>query len=84
MNYAYGHEFRYDETWLASPQARPLSLSLPLSASPHRGASVESYFDNLLPESQSVRQRAQSRFAAASTKAFDLLAEIGRDQGFDR
>jgi serine/threonine-protein kinase HipA len=40
---------------------------------------VESFFDNLLPDSANIRRRVQARFAAASTSAFDLLFEVGRD-----
>ncbi len=75
------HEFRYIPDWLNSRAARALSLSLPLQdpSVPHRGEPVEAYFDNLLPDSEPIRQRVRSRFGAASTAAFDLLAEIGRD-----
>jgi serine/threonine-protein kinase HipA len=76
-----GQEFRYDDTWLRSSQFRPLSLSLPagLGAPALPGRAVESWFDNLLPDSDAIRRRAQTRFQAASTGAFDLLAAIGRD-----
>ena len=59
---------------------RPISLSLPLrpAAHPYRKA-VEQFFDNLLPDSRSIRERIQRRFGASSTRAFDLLQEIGRD-----
>lgn len=74
------HVFVYSQDWLAQPEARPLSLSMPLRTStPYRGSVVESWFDNLLPDSREIRQRMQSRFHAASARAFDLLAEIGRD-----
>ncbi len=74
-------EFSYDDSWLRSSQFRPLSLSLPagLGATTLRGSAVESWFDNLLPDSDAIRRRAQVRFQAASTSAFDLLADIGRD-----
>jgi len=74
-------EFSYAETWLHSSQFRPLSLSLPagLGATALTGNAVESWFDNLLPDSDAIRRRAQTRFQAASTSAFDLLAAIGRD-----
>ena len=74
-------QFTYAESWLNSSQFRPLSLSLPagLVATPHSGNAVESWFDNLLPDSDVIRRRAQTRFQAASTSAFDLLAAIGRD-----
>src|SRR6185295_7122508 len=75
-----GQEFAYAEPWLSSPAARPISLSLPLRphAQPYRKG-VEQFFDNLLPDNRSIRERIQQRFHAASTGAFDLLQEIGRD-----
>ena len=74
-------EFLYDESWIAAPEARPLSLSLPLTLYrvPHRGGAVEAYFDNLLPDSEAIRRRLQDRYLAASRGPFDLLAAIGRD-----
>ena len=73
--------FKYYETWLNSSQFRPLSLSLPagFGGADLSGDAVESWFDNLLPDSELIRRRAQTRFQAASTSAFDLLAAIGRD-----
>jgi serine/threonine-protein kinase HipA len=75
------HTFAYAQEWLDSPSARPISLSMPLrpANAPYRGALVESYFDNLLPDNVAIRQRIQARFGAASSRAFDLLAEVGRD-----
>ncbi len=74
-------EFEYDAAWLAAPEARPLSLSLPLTIDrvPHKGAAVEAYFDNLLPDSEPIRRRLQERFHTESRGAFDLLTAIGRD-----
>ena len=74
-------QFSYAESWLRSLQFRPLSLSLPtgLGATTLKGNAVESWFDNLLPDSDAIRRRAQARFQAASTSAFDLLAAVGRD-----
>jgi serine/threonine-protein kinase HipA len=68
-------QFSYAESWLRSLQFRPLSLSLPtgLGATTLKGNAVESWFDNLLPDSDAIRRRAQARFQAASTSAFDLL-----------
>lgn len=75
------HEFRYVASWLNSPAVRPLSLSMPLrpAETPYRDSRVEAFFDNLLPDSHDIRRRLQARFGTASTNAFDLLAEIGRD-----
>jgi serine/threonine-protein kinase HipA len=76
-----GDVFAYDPSWIDAAAARVLSLSLPFVPGnrPHRGAVVEHYFDNLLPDSDAIRRRLRSRFAADSTGAFDLLAAIGRD-----
>ena len=75
-------ELRYEESWVKSPFGRPLSLSLPLPLVGHeplRGAAVENYFANLLPENQTIRRRLAQRYTAGSEATFDLLAAIGRD-----
>jgi serine/threonine-protein kinase HipA len=72
---------QYDEGWLRSRNVRALSLSLPipLGEKEVRGPAVENYFDNLLPDSDRIRERLRRRFRAAGTGAADLLAAIGRD-----
>ncbi len=71
---------RYAESWAASPRARALSLSLPLTVDREvRGPVVDHYFDNLLPDNPAVRRRIRDRFGLRSTEAFDLLEAIGRD-----
>jgi serine/threonine-protein kinase HipA len=74
-------EFTYDAAWIASKEARPLSLSLPmnLDGAPLKGDKVNFFFDNLLPDSEQIRQRVRTRFHTRSGEAFDLLAAIGRD-----
>jgi serine/threonine-protein kinase HipA len=74
-------EFEYTPEWSNAPEARPLSLSLPLTLTSyrHRGKPVEAYFDNLLPDSDPIRRRLQQRFSTESREAFDLLGAIGRD-----
>lgn len=57
---AHGEEiFAYHASWLNHPQTRPLSLSLPFlpNNAAHRGAVVNAYFDNLLPDSDIIRRR---------------------------
>lgn len=75
-----GHAFRYDQHWLTNPLRRPLSLSLPLEHGAERftGPRVESFFDNLLPDSLDIRKRLSHKFGSA-TRAMDLLEKIGRD-----
>jgi serine/threonine-protein kinase HipA len=71
--------FRYEPIWLRSKSGRPLSLSMPLTEQTYSGDIVENYFDNLLPDSQPIRNRIQKRFGAMSNRGFDLLWYIGRD-----
>jgi serine/threonine-protein kinase HipA len=75
------HVLEYDPAWIESPAGRPLSLSLPFTPrnEPIRGAKVEHYFDNLLPDAAAIRSRIRTKFATGSTEAFDLLKAIGRD-----
>lgn len=74
-------ELSYDPSWVASDEARPLSLSLPinLDGQPIKGEKVGFFFDNLLPDSDVIRQRIRKRFATRSGDSFDLLAAVGRD-----
>ena len=73
--------FTYDPGWIDSPAGRAISLSLPFlpGNAAHKGEVVAHYFENLLPDSDAIRARLQSRFATASAGAFDLLTAIGRD-----
>lgn len=74
-------ELTYDPEWVASEEARPLSLSLPINLDgvPLKGDKVGFFFDNLLPDSQAIRQRVRAHFHTRSGEAFDLLEAIGRD-----
>ncbi len=73
----------YAPDWIAAPQARVLSLSLPFARAEGSGglsgAAVSAYFANLLPDNPNILRRARERFAAASIEPFDLLSAIGRD-----
>ncbi len=74
-------ELAYDASWLSSPAARPVSLSLPLGfdRTPLTGDKVGFYFDNLLPDSAPIRQRIRARFNVVRDDAFGLLEAVGRD-----
>src|SRR5688500_20301711 len=66
--------FRYAQTWTESAYARPLSLSLPITADREiRGQIVENYFENLLPDSVEIRRRMRPTLSALSMSTFDLL-----------
>jgi serine/threonine-protein kinase HipA len=75
------HTFSYDEAWAASAQRRPLSLSMPLTVTNevYQGEKVRSFFENLLPDSEAIRQRIRARYNLRSDSPFELLAQIGRD-----
>jgi len=71
--------FRYDSDWLSSARAFPISLSMPLSDRIWSGEAATSYFDGLLPDDRTVREKIAAREQADSAGIFDLLAVIGRD-----
>lgn len=71
--------FQYAEAWLETPGVRPVSLSLPLKYAAYEGERVYNFFDNLLPDSERIRARIQSRFKISTNQPFDLLTAIGAD-----
>ena len=71
--------FTYDPAWLDNPKGRAISLSLPLAGITYKGMRVSSFFENLLPESETVKKKLQNRFKTSSTRSFVLLEHIGRD-----
>lgn len=76
-----GESLQYDEKWISTASGRPLSLSLPFTPGnlPHRGKEVHNYFDNLLPDSQVIRERIARRYKTGTADSFGLLSEVGRD-----
>lgn len=72
-------EFIYAEEWLSNERAYPVSLSLPLREDAFKGAPVVAVFENLLPDSESLRFRVAEKVGADGTDAYSLLAQIGRD-----
>jgi serine/threonine-protein kinase HipA len=71
--------FTYDDAWLATDSANPVSLSLPLREERYTGAPVIAVFDNLLPDGTALRRRVAERVGAEGDDAFSLLSAIGRD-----
>lgn len=72
-------EFIYADEWLSNERANPISLSLPLREDAFKGAPVLAVFENLLPDSESLRSRVAEKIGADGTDAYSLLAQIGRD-----
>ena len=71
--------FRYDPVWLNRENAIPVSLSLPLREDVFKGAPVQAVFENLLPDSETLRRMVAAKVGAGGTDAYSLLAGIGRD-----
>lgn len=72
-------QFQYHKQWLENDKSRPVSLSLPLQEEIISGSSVLHFFDNLLPDTQDMKNRIQAHFSAKSNQCFDLLTYLGRD-----
>lgn len=45
-----GYTFSYDSEYLSRPDAKQVSLTLPLSSSPYNSRTIFSFFDGLIPE----------------------------------
>ncbi len=45
-----GYKFAYDEDYLKSENASPVSLTLPLQDEPYNSGTLFSFFDGLIPE----------------------------------
>lgn len=71
--------FTYQTEWLNRQNSFPISRSLPLREESYEGGPVFAYFDNLLPDGISIRQRMAARMHAKSDQVFDLLEVVGRD-----
>jgi serine/threonine-protein kinase HipA len=71
--------WQYAQSWLQTPGARVISQSLPLTPRRQDGEAVYNFFSNLLPDSQAIISRMQTRFKVPTDHPFDLLASVGRD-----
>jgi serine/threonine-protein kinase HipA len=70
--------FAYTESYRHTRGATPLSLSMPLHATTHRGDTVHRWFDNLLPDDDEVRERWAASLGTRPGP-FNLLAGMGID-----
>jgi len=71
--------FRYEEAWQSNPEAFPLSISMPLTASEHRHDVIEPFLWGLLPDNDGVLRRWGTRFQVSPKNAFALLSHVGED-----
>lgn len=68
--------FFYDSEYLESPNAAPISHSLPLRADPYGKRQLRPFFAGLLPE-ESQRQRIATYLGIVETDDFSMLEAIG-------
>jgi len=71
--------FQYSDSWIQHEGAMPISTSLPLRSEKYIGKEAYNYFENLLPDSPTVRKKIAQRVGAQSAELVDLLGIIGRD-----
>lgn len=79
LNNSGAMSFSYLDSWLSRRGARAISLSLPLKSGVFAGEKVFNFFDNLLPDSDTIRSRMQARFSVPTNHPFNLLSAVGRD-----
>ena len=70
--------FSYDESFISSPSARPISLSLPLSKKDFDADATKTFFDGLLPEGF-TRQCVADSIHASSDDYISILRELGSE-----
>lgn len=70
--------FAYDAAWLADPEARPISCSLPKREAPFGRRETRPFFAGLLPE-ESVRQEVARVLGLSERNDFALLRALGGD-----
>ena len=68
--------FKYDQNWLDSEQAVPLSLTLPLRPEVFFDDQARPFFTNLLPESD-LRRLIANRLGLSEQNDFALLEAVG-------
>ena len=71
--------FVYDDAWRQSPDAYPLSLSMPLAASQHGRAVIEAFLWGLLPDNERVLDRWAAKFQVSARNVFTLISHVGED-----
>lgn len=62
-----------------SPDATPLSLSLPPTLGSHTGRAVEAYLDGLIPDNDSALDAIRRQYGADPQDRMSVLAAIGKD-----
>ena len=71
--------FVYDGSWLANPNAYPLSISLPLISGEHPARISEAFFWGLLPDNEAILQRIAEDHNTSVRSLMGLLQAIGSE-----
>jgi serine/threonine-protein kinase HipA len=71
--------FVYDQAWRDTPDAYPLSLSMPLAAQEHGPTAIEAFLWGLLPDNELVLQRWAQKFQVSARNVFALISHVGED-----
>ena len=69
-------QFSYDQTWLETPNAMPLSRSLPLQSGGFSAKSTRAFFAGILPE-EGPRERIAEILGISSSNDFAMLERLG-------
>ena len=69
----------YDADWRQTPDAYPLSLSMPLIVAQHEHAKIEPWLWGLLPDNEFILARWGQRFQISSRNPFAMLSHVGED-----
>ena len=67
-----GSRFTYDATWLSTPGAVPVSLTMPLRSAPYESKGLLPFFENLLPEGW-LLELSTAKLKISKDDAFGLL-----------
>jgi serine/threonine-protein kinase HipA len=73
------YRFRYDDRWLGSPRAYPVSLALPLAAPSHEGLPVRNWLRGLLPDNETRLREIETGYGVSRDDPYAVLAHVGED-----
>jgi serine/threonine-protein kinase HipA len=73
-----GYDFVYDKTYLETPRAMPISLTLPLRTYNYHSKTLFAFFDGLIPEGW-LLDIAKDHWKVKANDRFELLLLTCRD-----
>ncbi len=73
-----GYMFQYDEQYLKSDRAQPISLTLPISVHPYHNNMLFPFFDGLIPEGW-LLEIGEKHWKLNPKDRFELLINLCKD-----